>query len=1030
MTVIHSKPPLDDVSYDVFNTVHAICENDGHIQISDNDEQGSNRDDCINDDINDLKLLTPFYCMNKSNLKFAHLNVNSVRHKFDPLAEALKHSMLDVLMLQETKLDDSFPLGQFSVPNFKLYRKDVTSNSGGLMMYVRGDLPQRRRSELEVYEAESGRIELLIIELVLNNEKWLCCSIYKQPDVKDVHIVAILESLINKCLKECTGFIMMGDFNVDVSKTNHCLTNVFEIHGVKNIVNTPTCFKNFASPSTIDLVVTNVPKRIKQTVCIDTGLSDFHNMVCFSTRMNVKPLKPKHIIYRSYKNFDNDKYVQDLGRVPFQVAEIFDSIDDSYWLCQELIKDVINDHAPLKQRVLKHKQVPYMNSVLRKSINARNMLRRRYDKCTTAVNWEKYRVQRNRVTKLRKESKTKYMKDKCTSVSNNNKDFWKMVKPLMSNKTKGADTDIVLFNNKTVISDPVKASNIFNEYFVNVAASIGKSDEITGQETFNDIVEAHDGHESVRYIQQHLSMKDVLTFSSVSEKHVYKKLRRLDVKKATGFDAIPPKLIKIAADCLCKPVTYLINMCIKTSKFPEMLKYAEVSPIYKKDDPLDKKNYRPISVLPCLSKVFESVIIDQMSEFFDRIASPYMSGFRKSHNCQSVLLRFVEKCKTAIDNNMVYGAVLTDLSKAFDCLPHRLVVSKLRAYGLSEDSCMLIANYFTGRKQRVKIGGNRGEWMTLLKGAPQGSIFGPFIFNLFQNDLLFRIEKLSDIFNYADDNTVGYCAESVQEVNRALQQATKEMLSWFEINYMQANPAKFQFIVFDKMLSACSLTIKDEVMLQSQGSVKLLGLLIDVKLSFSEHISIICSKAGKQISALARISRDLDVNTKLMLFQSFILCQFNFCPIVWHFCSLKDSQKIEKVQHRALKFVFNDFTSSYSELRERANRPLMYVERLRRMMIEMFKICNKNEPVYNHNLFVFSENTYSMRNNMALVQPKCNSVKYGINSLRYQGAKLWNNLDFSFESDTSLDDFIKCISRWNGIKCKCSFCSACVLQRM
>ena len=592
------------------------------------------------------------------------------------------------------------------------------------------------------------------------------------------------------------------------------------------------------------------------------------------------------------------------------------------------------------------------------------------------------------------------------------------------------DIDIVLLNNESEISDPACVSNLFNEHFVSAAASIGKMDDIAKHETFVDIIQTHEMHESVKYIRDNLSLSDILTFSSVSEGQIYRKLKGLDGKKATGFDNIPPKLIKIAAKSLCKPITYLGNRSIQTSTFPDVLKYAEVTPIYKKEDVLDKKNYRPISVLPCLSKVFESVLIDQMSEFFDRVASPHLSGFRKPHNCQSVLLSIVEKCKTAMDNNKVYGAVLTDLSKAFDCLPHRLITTKLKAYGLSANACMLIANYFTGRKQRVKIGGNRSEWMTLFKGAPQGSIFGPFIFNLFQNDLLFLIERLSDIFNYADDNTVGCSAESVQEVAIALQEATKVMLGWFEANYMQANPAKFQVIIFDKTQSTCSLIINDGVVLQSQTCVKLLGLYIDVKLTFSEHISVICKKAGKQISALPRLSRNLDVNCKLMLFQSFILCHFNFCPLVWHFCSNRDLKKVEKVQHRALKFVYNDFTSSYSDLRRKANRPLMYVQRLRTIVTEVFKICNKFGPTYNHDLFVRSDNTHSMRNKMALVQPMCNYFKYGINSFRYQGAKPWNVLDPHIKYDATLKDFVKYISTWNGITCQCSYCHTCVLQRM
>ncbi len=132
----------------------------------------------------------------------------------------------------------------------------------------------------------------------------------------------------------------------------------------------------------------------------------------------------------------------------------------------------------------------------------------------------------------------------------------------------------------------------------------------------------------------------------------------------------------------------------------------------------------------------------------------------REHSCQNVLLRLVENCKKALDYKKVCGMLLTDLPKAFDCLPYQLLICKLNAYGLSHDACKLIINYFMSRKQRVKVGGCKSSWRTLSKGAPQGSIFGPFRFNIFQNDLVRMLEHICDIYNYADDNTVGVCATS------------------------------------------------------------------------------------------------------------------------------------------------------------------------------------------------------------------------------------------------------------------------------
>ncbi len=178
---------------------------------------------------------------------------------------------------------------------------------------------------------------------------------------------------------------------------------------------------------------------------------------------------------------------------------------------------------------------------------------------------------------------------------------------------------------------------------------------------------------------------------------------------------------------------------------------------------------------------------------FEKFASPRRSGFRKHCSCQNVLTSIVEKAKKSLDNKQVYGALLTDLSKAFDCLPYRLLISKLHAYGLSILFCKLIASYFTERQQRVSIGNCKSAWLTV-KGAPQGSVIGPFLFNVFVKDLVKYLEDQCDVYNYADDNTAGTSVDTIDSLCRSLQRTAGVMLSWFDLNYMKANPEKFQFI--------------------------------------------------------------------------------------------------------------------------------------------------------------------------------------------------------------------------------------------
>jgi len=289
--------------------------------------------------------------------------------------------------------------------------------------------------------------------------------------------------------------------------------------------------------------------------------------------------------------------------------------------------------------------------------------------------------------------------------------------------------------------------------------------------------------------------------------------------------------------------------------------------------------------------------------------------------------------------------------------------------------------------------------------------------------------KLCDIFNYADDNTICCVGDNIDDVKNKLQIVSASMMKWFDTNFMKPNPSKFQFIVFDRVYEECFINI-NEYVLQSQRSVKLLGIQIDAQLKFDLHISDICKKAGRKLNVLARLSKILNGDAKFILFNSFILSHFNFCPLIWHFCSINDMKQMEKIQKRALMYTFNDFTSSYSELRLKAKRPLLYVHRLRLIVSEVYKCIHELNPSYLHNLIHLKEQNYNMRNTMYLQQPKFKYVKHGKHCFRYQSTKLWNMLDNKCKESITIKQFKQLIAQWNGPSCKCSLCEICVLTNL
>ena len=367
-------------------------------------------------------------------------------------------------------------------------------------------------------------------------------------------------------------------------------------------------------------------------------------------------------------------------------------------------------------------------------------------------------------------------------------------------------------------------------------------------------------------------------------KEVNDLLNKTDPTKATGYDDIPPKLLKLGATELAPTIINLINQSIEKCRFPTALKKSELSPLYKNKDNLIADNYRPLSILPSVSKTLKKVFNQQLYDYFKHILSGLLSAFRKKYGCHHVLTRLIEDCKRALDKHMHVGLLLLDLSKAFDCLPHKLLLCKLHAYGVSRDACDLLCSYLTNRKQRVKISTVKSDWAKLIKGIPQGSVLGPMLFNIFINDLTYVVENTCPLYNYADDNTLGFWHNELDDLKLNFEYGSKIAIEWFQENHMKVNVSKFQSIILKPkgVISDVEFHVSGHS-LKPVSSVKLLGVKIDERLSFDDHISALCAKASYQINALRRIVKYLTPENRMSIYNAFIASNFNYCNTVWHF---------------------------------------------------------------------------------------------------------------------------------------------------
>ena len=449
----------------------------------------------------------------------------------------------------------------------------------------------------------------------------------------------------------------------------------------------------------------------------------------------------------------------------------------------------------------------------------------------------------------------------------------------------------------------------------------------------------------------------------------------------------------------------LINESIDSSDFPDSLKLAEVSSQFKKGDSLNKMNYRPVSVLAAMSKIYGRVMAKQLSSYFMNIFSTLLSAFRQKYSCQSSLLNMIHCFKNALDNGEFVGCISMDLSKAFDCLPHSLIICKLYAYGVSASACKLIASYLYKRKQRVKIENEHSEWLDISKGVPQGSILGHLIFNIFINDIFYFIHD-GNLYNYADDNWVTVHHKELTTLQGILQNEAKLMVEWFEINAMQANPDKFQGMLLKgaKTVGDFAITVEGtEIAFVSE--INALGVCIDDQLSFNAHVDRICTKAGRQVSALQRLTGVLDCESRLAIYKSFIMSNFDYCPIVWFFTSRASITKMEKIQERALRFVLKDSRSSYEEMLGNLKVDSIRMNGLKKLSIEIYKLLNGLSPDYLSVMFEKSKNPYGVRDINKLIQPIKKSTNNGLKSFQYFGAHVWNILPTDIKNSLSICEF-------------------------
>ena len=625
--------------------------------------------------------------------------------------------------------------------------------------------------------------------------------------------------------------------------------------------------------------------------------------------------------------------------------------------------------------------------------------------------------------------RAKYYNNLDVKKVTDNRKFWRTVKPFLTDKGSSS-ARITLVKGDAVILDANLVSCHFSNFFQNAVKSIGISSEsYIGEDTtgFNDpiaaAVQKFSKHPSVVAIREKLDQFSdntrIFDFQKIDIETMDKEVSNLNSKKKGTFCNIAPNDLKETGD-ICNPILLEAwnSEIIEDGIFPTNLKLADISPVYKKEDRTLEKNYRPVSVLPTSSKIFERLMQQQINSFMDKYLSPLLCGYRKGFNPQTALTAFVEKWKKMLDKKGFASAMLMDLSKAFDTIDHSLVIAKLHAYGFSLKSLKLIHNYLSDRWQRVKIDSYFSDWTELSQGVPQGSVLGPLLFNIYLNDLFFVLDGI-DICNFADDTTPYICGKNLSEVLEELEKHSEKALQWFEYNFMKMNPDKCHLLISGYKHEVCFASL-DSNIIWEDNTVKLLGITIDRDLKFDTHITNICDKASKKLCALMRLSKILSVEKRRALFKAFIESQFKYCPLVWMMHSRDANNKINKIHERALRFVYKDYESTFDELLNKDGSFSVHHCNIQLLATEVFKslkgLANKLTSE------IFSLNSQNGTDDKLIAKPQINTVSKGENSLAYFGHYVWNMVPTNIKCVKTVTEFKNKIRSWKPSKCLCKLC--------
>ena len=966
--------------------------------------------DCNYQDIENLEELKP----KKNDIGIIQLNIRGLLNKQDQLKNLINDTEVDVLLLCETWLTQ-IKESHINITTHKLTSKHRSDRiGGGVGILVHKDLRSRARPDLQI---NTEILEHVIVELKTDKRNILLVSGYRPPNTNTKKFLVEYKNLIKHLNREKDHEIVIGiDHNLDLLKTHlHPQTNEFlEINLKRNLL--PTISKptriTTKSATLIDNIFlsTKLQHNMEPNIIIN-DISD--HLPCLVVIKNQKKCikESKTIISRPLTDKNLGKINEELASINWDNELTSDTVEDDFNKLHNKLCSIIDTYVPEKRRKINTKKVvqdPWITKGILTSLNKQRKLYLQMLDLKTETSTNKYKAYRNKLKGIVRKSRITYLHHKCAEFRQDSKRLWQLVNTLIGKETNKTHVIESIRSGSLLKYDPYSITNTFCEFFATVGEKYAEKFKTKGDETttYLDKIERND---------------KTLFLHPCTQNEVETLIQNLPHKKSSGHDNISNILLKKISQNIKCPLSIIFNKSMLQGKFPEAMKLADISPLYKSKDQNECTNYRPISLLLTISKLLEKIMYKRTYNFLEQTGQLYNSqyGFRTGHSCENAISELLAETIKSNQEGLYTVSMFLDLSKAFDTLEHEVLLKKLERYGIRGNSNNWFRDYLTNRKIRTKCTiastgkTEYSEYKAINFGTPQGSCLGPLIFIIFTNDLHKQLQHCNSIL-FADDTTIYKSHRNLKYLSWCVEDDMSTIVKWFQANKLTLNIDKTVCLLFQKQGHTKKIHIRvDNIIIHNTHETKFLGIWLDEHLSWTTHIQKLILKLTRNTNLLKFNQNLMPTHTKKLVYHSHIASHLHYGLLLWgNNASENQLNKLQKIQNKCLRYLLPKETHlnackklnilTIRDMLKLANLKFAYKLANNHLPPRIITICNEDSRKNT----LLPKHRYNTRNRNTPNLPREANKLYR-DSFLFQGPRSILSLDKTIQNSKSLPIFTK-----------------------